>query len=505
MKNLFSGGKNDKYFRTDHLKDDLKRRSVRGGAVTMVAQVFKFSLNLTSGVVLARLLTPQDYGLFGMVTAVTGFVSLFKDLGLSMATVQKEEITHEQVSILFWVNVAVSVITALITVAIAPAIAWFYQEPRLIWITLALSIGIIIGGLGVQHSALLNRQMQYKALMFNDILSMFSGILSGIVAAWYGAEYWALVIVPLISGVVSTTGFWIACSWRPGLPTRRSGVRSMLKFGGNLTGANIINYLARNVDNVLIGKVWGAEQLGLYSKAYQLLLLPLQQINAPISTVAVPTLSRLVESPKRYRDAYIQVLQVLSLLTLPLVVFMISTSDWIVWLLLGSQWSEASNIFALLGIIALTQPVSQSTSWIFLTQNRTNHLFQVGAINGGLAIAAIVAGLPWGAKGVALSYSVSGLLIRTPLLFWFVGRAGAVRSGDIYRTIAPFIVAAITALLAVFGFRKWVEISNPLLGLAIAFAINAGITLLIIVALPSGRQSLKNVRELVNIFNKKGK
>ncbi len=505
MKNLSSGAKNDKYFRTDHLKDDLKRRSVRGGAVTMVAQVFKFGFNLTSGVILARLLTPEDYGLFGMVTTVTGFVSLFKDLGLSMATVQKEEITHEQVTTLFWVNVAVSVTIALITMASAPLIAGFYNEPRLIWITLALSIGIIIGGLGVQHFALLNRQMQYKTVMLNDIISMFSGILSGIVAAWYGAGYWALVIVPLISVLVGTIGFWISCSWRPGLPTRGSDVRSMLKFGSNLTGFNLINYLARNLDNVLIGKVWGAKQLGLYSKAYQLLLLPIQQISAPISGIALPTLSRLVDSPERYRQAYIQVLQLLSLVTLPLVAFMISTSDWIVWLLLGPQWSESSHIFALLGIIALTEPVSDSTNWLFITQNRSNHLFQIGAINGGLAIAAIVAGLPWGARGVALSYAASGLLIRTPLLFWFVGRVGAVRSGDIYRTIAPLMLSAITGLLAVFGFRKWIEIPNPLLGLAITFVINAGVTLLILVALPSGRKSLKNVRELVKIFNQKGK
>lgn len=505
MKNLSSGAKNDKYFRTDHLKDDLKRRSVRGGAVTMVAQVFKFSLSLGSNVVLARLLTPQDYGLIGMVTAVTGFVSLFKDLGLSMATVQKNEINHEQVSTLFWVNVALSMITMLVTAALAPAIAWFYKEPRLIGITLSLAAAFIFSGLTVQHQALLNRQMRFKALVLIDVSTTLLGIVAAMISASYGAGYWSLIVLQLVTAITNAIAVWIICGWRPGLPVLRSGVRSMLAFGGNLTGFSIINYFARNLDNVLIGKYWGAEQLGFYAKSYQLLLLPLQQINAPLSAVAVPTLSRLVDSPERYRQAYLQILRATSIMTLPLVIFMISTSDWLVLLLLGPQWHEASRLFSLLGIVALTQPVSNTAGWVFITQGRANHMLQSGVIGGVLAIAAIIAGLPWGATGVALAYAVSGLLIRTPLLFWFVGRGGSVRAKDLYYTIAPFIGASLAGLLAVFGFRKSIEITNPLVGLAIAFVINAGVTLLILLALPTGRLAIKNFQELANLITKKSK
>jgi O-antigen/teichoic acid export membrane protein len=503
MKNLSSGAKNDKYFRTDHLKDDLKRRSVRGGAVTMFAQIFKFGLNLGSGVVLARLLTPQDYGLIGMVTAVTGFVTLFKDLGLSMATVQKEEITHEQVSNLFWVNVTLGIATAIVTVAIAPLIAGFYNEPRLIWITLALGIGFVIGSLGVQHSALLNRQMQFKALVINDLLSMFIGVVAAIVAAWYGLSYWALVIMPLVTGIISTVGFWIVCDWRPSLPARKSGSRSMLAFGSNMTASSIMNYFARNVDNVLIGRVWGAQQLGFYAKAYQLLLLPLSQINAPIAAVAVPTLSRLTDSPERYRQTYLQILEKISILTMPLIVFMIGASDWLVWLLLGPQWSEASRIFSILGIAALVQPVSNTTGWVFITQNRTTHMLQWGAVGSTLSVIAIIAGLPWGATGVAASYSISGLLIRTPILFWFVGRAGSVRAIDIYRTMAPSTLASLSALLVIATVRYYIQIPHPLIGLIVAFSITVGITLLILVILPTGRRSLQDFKNLLPLITKK--
>lgn len=503
MKNLSSRDKNSQYFRTDHLKSDLKGRSVRGGAITIAAQALKFGFNIASNVVLARLLTPQDYGLVGMVTAVTGLVAIFKDLGLSMATVQKEEINHEQVSTLFWVNIALSVVTTLVTVAIAPVIAWFYNEPQLLWITLGLALGFIISGLGVQHSALLNRQMEYKALTINDVLSMALGIGSAIVAAWFGLGYWALVILPLVTAFISTIGLWIVCSWRPGLPTRKSGVRSMLIFGGNLTGFSIVNYFARNVDNILIGKVWGAQQLGLYAKAYQLLLLPLQQINAPFEKVAIPALSRLVDSPDRYRQAYLRILEKLTIITAPLVVFMIATSDWIVLLLLGPQWINASPIFSLLGIIAFAQPVANTTGWLFITQGRTKHMFEWGIIGSTLSVVAIVFGVQWGAVGVAASYSISGLLIRTPILFWYVGRSGPVKAIDLYRTMASPTFASLCALSVLLITRQWLGIFHPTISLVIAFVMNIAITLLILMVLPSGRAALQDFNNLIPFIIKR--
>lgn len=505
MRNLSPKDRNSQYFSTDHLKSDLKGRSVRGGAITVIAQALKFGLNLASNILLARLLTPQDYGLVGMVTAVTGFVAIFKDLGLSMATVQKEEITHEQVSNLFWVNLALSIVTTFITVAIAPVIAWFYNEPQLLWITLGLALGFIISGLGVQHSALLNRQMQYKVLTINDVLSMALGVVSAIVAACFGLGYWALVILPLVTGIVSTVGLWIVCSWRPGLPSRQSGVRSMLIFGGNLTGFNIVNYFARNVDNILIGRVWGAQQLGLYAKAYQLLLLPLQQINAPFERVAIPALSRLVDSPERYRQAYLRILEKLTIITAPLVVFMIATSDWIILLLLGPQWINASPIFSLLGIIAFTQPIANTTGWLFITQGRTKQMFEWGIIGSTLSVISIVFGVQWGAVGVAASYSISGLLIRTPILFWYVGRSGPIKSIDIYKTIALSTFASLCSLLVIVTVRRYVEIPNLLLGIMMSLFITVGVTLLVFCIFPQGRRSLKDFRELANYLYQKRK
>ncbi|HYY56257.1 MAG TPA: lipopolysaccharide biosynthesis protein, partial [Pyrinomonadaceae bacterium] len=308
--------------------NDLGGRTARGGALTFASQGFKFFAGIAGTIVLARLLTPEDYGLIGMVAIVTGFVSMFKDMGLSMATVQKSDIKYEHVSTLFWVNVALSFAIMLLTVALSPAVAWFFKEPRLLWITIAYAGGFIFGGLSVQHEALLRRQMRFGALAITEISSALAGFVTAIVLAYFGARYWALVVNQLVMSLVYAVGVWVVCGWRPGLPVRYSGVRSMLAFGGNYTGFSIVNYFGGNLDNLLVGRIWGAAQLGFYAKAYQLLLLPIDQINAPVTAVAMPALSRLTDSPERYRQAYLRILQKLAIITMPGAAFMIATSDW---------------------------------------------------------------------------------------------------------------------------------------------------------------------------------
>ena len=493
----------ERHFRTDRLKDDLGRRAARSGAVTILSQGVKFITMMAATVILARLLTPQDYGLIGMVAVIIGFVSMFKDMGLSTATIQKEEITGEQVSTLFWVNVALSVAVMLLTAALAPVVAWFYNEPRLVWITIGYAAGFLSGGLTVQHEALLRRQMRFTALAAIEITSLALGLIVGIVLAWKGMGYWALIFNQLVYGVAYAAGVWIVCNWRPGKPVRNSGVRSMLAFGGNLTGFHIINYFARNLDNLLIGKFWGSVQLGLYAKAYQLLLLPIDQINTPIASVAVPALSRLNDSPERYRQAYLRILEKVAILTMPGVAFMIACSDWIVNLVLGPQWSEASRIFALLGIVGLMQPVANTVGWLFITQGRTRDMFHWGLMGSSIIIISIIVGLPWGAVGVAAVYSAVFLLIVTPLLFWFVGRSGPVRASDFYRTVAPVACAALCVYGALFALRRSELITQPLVGLIVGFIITVVVTLLILAALPKGRMALRDFKQLFGLLRRK--
>lgn len=437
------------YFRTDHLQSDLKGRSVRGGFITLFAQAVKFCSSLASNIVLARLLNPEDYGLVGMVATITVFISFFKDLGLSTATIQKDEITHEQVSTLFWVNLALGVVTTVIVVAIAPIAVWFYQEPRLFWITVVTASGFVISSLGVQHSALMNRQMQFRALTIIDILATVVGLLSGVVGALFGLGYWALVIYPLVTAGFYTISYWVACSWRPGWLIRGKGILSMLVFGGHLTGFNLVNYFARNLDNVLIGKVWGAQQLGLYAKAYQLLLLPINQLNQPITKVAIPALSRLQHNPQKFRQYYLTALTLLAFLTTPIIFLMILLSKEIIELFLGSQWREATSIFQLLAISAVVQPICNTTGWIYISTNRTKQMLNWGIPASAFIVISFFIGLSNGAEGVAFCYAIA-MLLQAPPCIYFATRQTSITLMDTWYVLHEVFLSSLVAGLATY-------------------------------------------------------
>lgn len=496
----------NRHFRTDHLQADLGGRSARGGMVTLSAQVFKFVFSTVATIVLARLLTPDDYGLIGMVAILVNFVGMFQYLGLSTATVKWAELNHQQVSTLFWINMGLSTAIMLITIASGPLLAWFYKEPRLIGITAGYGITMLLTGLAIQHEAILTRQMRFTAIVVVEVVALLIGFVSAIVAAWYGAGYWALVLNQMVMTLILVIGLWAVCRWRPGLPARGIGIRSMLSYGGNLTGFNIMTFFSRNLDNALIGKFWGPHQLGIYSRAYQMLLMPMQQINAPLAAVAIPALSRLADSPERYRAAYLKILEKIVMVTMPLAALMIATSDWMVLILLGPQWRETGRIFMLLGIAAMIQPVTKTAWWLFSTQGRTRELFHWGLMGGAIAIVSIVAGLPWGATGVAASYAVADLCIATPLLFWYVGRRGPVRTADFYRTIAPVSAASVCSLAALFLCRPWLSVVPSLIArLSIAFGMTVVVSLLVLSALPAGRLAMLSLKETFLLLLKRNR
>src|SRR5579872_61722 len=243
-------------FDTEHLHADLKGRSLRGGLVTLTSQGAQFLLQSVSTVVLARLLTPAQFGLVAMITAVTGLGQAFADLGLSEATIQRKEISHDEVSTLFWINVAIGLTLTLVTAALAPLLAWFYAEPQLNSVTLVMSLTFIIGGLRVQHDALIKRQMRFLALAIRDVVCFAVAVPVSIVLAWNGFGYWALVALPLTLNLTQMVLSWLMVRWLPGPPRWSARIRSMIVFGGHIAASYLLLTLIRSADNVLIGWRW---------------------------------------------------------------------------------------------------------------------------------------------------------------------------------------------------------------------------------------------------------
>lgn len=239
------------------ISSNLKEKSIRGGAVTLFSRAVNFILQMGSTIILARLLVPADFGMIAMVTAVTGLASTFSSLGLSTATIQKDNINHVQVTTLFWINTGLGLLFAVIVAGLSPFVSWFYQRPQLTTITIVLSLNFIFSGMSVQHHALLNRQMRFATIAKIQILSTLIGVTVSVAAAYFGFHFWALVFNVLATSLCHLIGVWYALEWRPDFTFKFTEIRSLLGYGVNVAGFNFINYFSRNLDNVLIGRFLG--------------------------------------------------------------------------------------------------------------------------------------------------------------------------------------------------------------------------------------------------------
>lgn len=465
-------------FDTTHLMNDLKVSAMRGGIVIVAAQGLRFAIQMGSTVVLARMLTPDDFGLIAMVTALTGFTMMFRDLGLSTATIQQRTITHRQISNLFWVNVSVSLLIAAVLLVAAPVVGWFYGDPRLNSIVRALSVPFVLGGLGMQHRSLLQRQMRFVALGVIDIIALATGVVIAIVAALYGSGYWSLVIMAIATEAVATLVTCVACNWRPGLPNYDAGTKNMLRFGGNITGFNVVNYFSRNLDNILIGRYIGAAALGFYSKAYGLLTLPLSQINEPISAIAIPTLSRLVGDPKRYRRYYLKTIRLIALVTAPPIAFSIFFSDDIICIVLGVQWRPTATIYSILGLSAIAQPLYSTQGWLHLTTGNSIRYFRWGVIGACVFSVAFAVGVNFGAEGVAFAYTLAFLAIL-PFCMSYAGHSACIPLKDIAHASGwPIIWSLCTAGAIKLMANTFVTTWSPFPRVAIAVIAETALTLI---------------------------
>ena len=429
---------------------ELKQRSLRGGLIALVAQGLTFTIQTGSTVVLARLLSPEDFGLLGMVVAMTGFLTLFRDAGLGIASVQRDVLTQEQASALFWINVAVGVILALIAVVSAPLLVMFYREPRLLAITMASAVAFMFNGLAVQHRALLNRAMRFAAMAKIDILALAGSASIAVGMAVAGCGYWALVGMALGIPAITAAAVWIAMPWVPGRPARTTGLRSMLHVGGGVTLNGLVVYLAYNTEKILLGRFWGAESLGLYGRAYQLANLPVQQLNSSMSTVAYPALSRAQGNPERVGRSFLEGYSIVVSMTIPVTIGCAVYAEEIVRLVLGTKWAGAAMVLRLLAPAMLGFSLVNPFGWFLQATGRLKRSLNTAFVIAPVVILGIVAGLSHGPQGVALGYSTAMVLLIVPCVVWAIHGTGMTMSDywdALKRPLVSGVMAGVAGLL----------------------------------------------------------
>ena len=491
------------YFSTEHLKSDVKTRALRAGAITIFSRMASSSIQMVGIIVLARLLTPDDFGLVAMVASITGFFLIFKDLGLTDATIQEPEISHKQISTLFWINIAFGITVALIVVALSTPIAWFYGEPQLKSIAIISSLSFAFAGLSTQHLALLKRSILYSRIAFIEITATLVSFGTAIILARYGWSYWALVLRPIVLAMFLAIGCWFFCQWRPGLPTRRSHVRSMLIFGGNTLGYFVVNYFARSLDKTLIGWRYGAKELGYYGKAYQLFILPINQVIIPLQSVAVTTLSKLRTEPEKYRRYYLKALSGISFVAMPMCAFMVAVSDDLILLLLGPQWKKTGSIFASLGIGAVIQTVFSTMGWLHVSLGRPDRWLRWGIFGSSVTVVAFLLGLPFGPFGVATAYTLSRYVLAGPGLA-YAGQPIDLKFRAILSEIWRYFVASASAAILVSSIHVSSTINAGMIpNLLVSFIIfTASYLVFILVLYQDTKPIVQFLSVLMDIFPK---
>ncbi|WP_425478634.1 lipopolysaccharide biosynthesis protein [Pseudoxanthomonas winnipegensis] len=445
----------------------LGSRAAAGAAKTMAGQGARMVVQFGGIILLARLLSPEDYGVMAMVTALVGICEILRDFGLSSAAIQAKSLSKAQRDNLFWMNSAIGLVLGLVVFAGAGWIARFYHEPRLAAVSQVMSVTFLLSGMNTQYRAHLSRELMFGRLALSDVGGQSLGLIAAVIAALAGLGYWALVIQQVVGGAVGLLVAMVAARWLPGRPQRGVEMRHFLSFGWNLMAAQALGYASQNIGQVLIGYRLGAEALGLYNRAFQLLMMPLNQINAPATTVALPVLSKLQDERERYSTFLLRGQTVMVHLIVAIFAFACAQGEPLIRLFLGEQWRGAVPIFQVLTLGGVFQVVAYATYWVFLSLGLMRAQLIYSVIARALLIVCILVGSHWGALGVAIGYAL-GLALMWPMSVIWVTRVGQAPGRAMFnnglRALVGYGLCGAGSWAAA---RHWAQ--TPVLELAIGF------------------------------------
>ncbi|BBX05065.1 hypothetical protein BST36_24730 [Mycolicibacterium moriokaense] len=399
-------------------------RSASGNALLALSgQWGRYALQLLALVVFSRLLSPADFGLVAMVTGVVGIAWVIGDFGLSLAALQAADLDAHQRTNLFWFNSGIGLIVAGLVCGAAGPLAVFYHDPRVLPVTVALASVFLVNGFAVQFRTELNRELRFGVLAAAELLGQTAGFAVALVGALVGWSYWALVAMQVIAAVVTNTVIVARARWWPGWYHRGTAMRSLLVFGTNTFLTQVVNYVSSNIDQVVIGRIWGATTLGFYNRAFQIARIPAQQVAAPLTRVVLPYLARRRGDPASYLDALRKTQLAVTTLLLSLLAFAAGTADWLVPVVLGDGWQPTVPLLRVLCLAGALHAVGNITYWVLLSQGKTRLLLVTELGARVVMIALIIAAAAKGPLWVALAATAGQALLFISAVCFALPRA----------------------------------------------------------------------------------
>jgi len=444
------------------------RDSIISGIVwKSVNQMLLLAVQLGVMVVLARLLTPRDYGLVGMVTAITGFAAIFVDLGLTTAIIQKQDTTQVEMSTAFWTNNGMGILVFVVVWFLASPIARFYEEPSLIWITRCIGCVFILTPLSSVHNALLMKSLRFRSVVLINSTALLVSSVAAITSAFIGLGYWSLLIQPIVMGFVNAVLLWLIVGWVPSLAFSGRVLKGFMGFSGYLSLNQAVGYWSRNIDKLMIGRLAGTISLGLYSRAYILMLMPLQQVSNVVDSVLFPAYAKIQNNRREIAQIYLKAMRLTALVTFPISFGLWAISEPAVLVVFGSKWYDAVPILQVLCPLGAVQSILSLNGSIYLSQGNTRRALVVtSCVTLGTSIAFYLGYWAAGMTGMVWAYFIF-CLMAAPFIYLSAASLIQLTLLDLLRNLRGLAEATVSMLLVVLCLRFLVDSSGCLMQLSV--------------------------------------
>ncbi len=434
--------------------DDLRPRVMRAFGWNITSQGVRQVTRIAYGVAIARLVTPREYGLAGMALVFASLWIVFSDLGFGTALIQRQRVTDRDRSTVFWMTATVGFVMTAAGFLLAGPLADFYRQPQVKPLFQLLSLVFVVGALGMTQSAVLQRELDFRSLELRIMAGIVAGAAVAVALAAAGFGAWALVANELTICVVSTALMWVMSSWRPRFEFSVSTLRDFGGYSANLVGKSFLDYLGRNSDNILVGRFLGSAPLGAYSAAYNIMLLPLQNLVRPIQETLFPALSRMQDEPRQIARIWLRTTRLLAALIAPAMFGLLIVAPDFVPVVLGHRWHSAVPIVQILAGVAVLQSLSTGLR-VLAAVGQARALFRFSVVFNVITLIAFAVGLRWGIVGVAAAYAI----VNLPLQLFFVRMTA--RAVGI--SVRDFVLSLRGVAVATLGMASFVEATRLVL------------------------------------------
>lgn len=435
-----------------------------------ISQAGRIGLQVITLVVLSRLIPAQDFGAFALAATITSLVFILRDMGTAAAVIQRPNLEEALLSTVFWFNLILGVTLGLLVAITASWVAVAFSEPSIEGLLMALAVGYPIASSGAVHQALLERQQNFRLLAIIEVGAALCGLGAAVAAALKGSGSYSLVVNQLVITVVNAIGLWLGSLWRPKLSWCRKEFFSIFGYSSNLFGSQLLNYLSRNADSMLVGRFLGAQALGWYSMAYKLMLFPLYNLALVVARATFPKLSQLQGHHQEVARGYIRSVRLISLLTFPLMTGLFVLRESFVITVLGEAWMPVADILAWLCPVGLLQSVTTTMGMVYMVTGRTKIMFRWGLFSTALTLIGMALGIAEGYIGVARNYALVNAMLFLPTCFFALKQIDL----NVWRflgALAPQLACAVVmgGVLGAFhftpiaGWVAWLRLSSGVL------------------------------------------